>query len=78
MSEEMEFFIFLMEQYAKSRGTTADRVLELWDSLQLTDFIYNMYERYHCEVLDNAFSDIDVLIDERKKSCTAKNGKLSL
>lgn len=68
MSKEMDFFIFLIEHYAKSRNTTADKVLELWDSLQLTDFIYNMYERYHCEALDNAFEDIDSLVDERKKA----------
>lgn len=58
----------LKDQYAKSRNTTADKVLELWDSLQLTDFIYNMYERYHCETLDNAFKDIDSIVEERKKA----------
>ena len=58
----------LKDQYAKSRNTTADKVLELWDSLQLTDFIYNMYERYHCEALDNAFKDIDSIVEERKKA----------
>lgn len=66
MSEKMDFFIFLIEQYANSCGTTADKVLELWDSLMLTDFIYNMYERYHCEAMENAFSDIDILIEEKK------------
>ena len=58
----------LKDRYANSRNTTADKVLELWDSLQLTDFIYDMYERYHCEALDNAFCDIDSLVEERKKS----------
>jgi hypothetical protein len=58
----------LKDQYAKSRNTTADKVLKLWDSLQLTDFIYNMYERYHCEALDNAFKDIDSIVEERKKA----------
>lgn len=68
MSKEMDFFIFLIEQYAKSRGTTADKVLELWDSLKLTNMIYNMYERYHCEALENAFCDIDSLIEETQKT----------
>lgn len=68
MSKEMEFFIFLIEHYAKNRGTTADKILDLWDSLHLTDFIFDMYERYHCEALDNAFCDIDSLVEERKKT----------
>ncbi|MDY2511007.1 MAG: DUF3791 domain-containing protein [Ruminococcus callidus] len=66
MSKEMEFFIFLIEQYAKSRKTTANKVLELWDTLGLSDLIYNMYERYHCEALDNAFEDIDSLVKEKQ------------
>ena len=67
MSKEMDFFIFLIEQYAKSRNTTANEVLRLWDSLNLTDFIYNMYERYHSEAIENAFSDIDLLVSEKTK-----------
>lgn len=68
MSKEMDFFIFLLEQYAQSRGTTADKTLKLWDSLQLTERIYNMYERYHCESLDNAFSDIDLLAADKQNA----------
>ena len=40
----------------------------LWDSLSLTDFIYDLYELYHCERLQNAFDDIDTLIAERRQS----------
>ena len=65
MSKELEFFIFLLEHYAKYKGTTADKVLELWDSLQITETINKMYERYHCEALENAFDDIDALIAEK-------------
>ena len=64
MSEEMKFFIFLLENYAQYRKTTADIILKQWDELQLTNFIYNMYERYHAECLENAFNDIDSLIQE--------------
>ena len=66
MTKEMEFFIFLLEHYAQSKGTTADKVLAQWDSLQITELICNMYERYHCEALDNAFADIDELIAEKQ------------
>ncbi len=66
MSKEMEFFIFLLENYAAYKNTTADKVLKKWDDLKLTDFIYDMYERYHMECLENAFDDIDRLIVERQ------------
>lgn len=49
MRKEMEFFIFLLEQYAAYKNTTADKVLNQWDELELTDFIYDMYELYHIE-----------------------------
>lgn len=65
MSKEMDFFIFLLEQYAKYKNETADKILKQWDESGLTDFIYSMYERYHIEALENAFSDIDRLILER-------------
>ena len=35
------------------------------DALNITDFIMDMYERYHCEAIENAFEDIDALIEER-------------
>lgn len=66
MRKEMEFFIFLLEQYAAYKNTTADKVLNQWDELELTDFIYDMYELYHIERLENAFEDIDRLIVEKQ------------
>ncbi len=63
----MEFFIYLIEHYAFAKGTTADKVLKLWDELKLTDLIFDMYPRYHTERLENAFDDIDELILEREK-----------
>lgn len=67
MSKEMEFFIFLIEQYANYKQKTADVILKEWDSLELTDYIYDMYELYHVEAIENAFVDIDRLIVEKKK-----------
>lgn len=69
MAKEMEFFIFLIEQYSNYKKTTADKVLKLWDELKLTDFIYEMYELYHIECLENAFEDIDRLISEKQGEC---------
>ena len=66
MSRESEFFIYLIERYAASKETSANQVLKQWDELDLTNFIYDMYEIYHVERLQNAFDDIDVLISERQ------------
>lgn len=65
MTKEMEFFIFLIEQYAFYKKTTANKVLEKLEQLNLTQFVYDMYEIYHAEDLHNAFVDIDKLILER-------------
>ena len=66
MSRESDFFMYLIERYAAYKKTSADRILALWDGLSLTDFIYDLYELYHCERLQNAFDDIDTLIAERQ------------
>ena len=49
MRKETAFFIYLLERYAEEKGKTADQVLKEWDSMELTDFIYDMYEIYHVE-----------------------------
>lgn len=66
MSKEADFFIYLIERYAEAKKTTAQHIIKQWDSLKLTDLIYEMYEIYHTERLENAFSDIDRLIIEKK------------
>lgn len=67
MSKEMDFFIYLIENYASYKETTADKILKQWDELELTDFIYDMYERYHTERIQNAYEDIDRLVEEQKE-----------
>ncbi len=66
MPKEMEFFSFLLEQYAFFKKTTADKVLKELDRLNLTDRVFNMYEMYHSEAIENAFADIDRMIGERE------------
>ena len=63
----MEFFTFLMEQYAHYKNTTADKVLHQLDELKLTDYVFGMYEMYHSEAIENAFADIDKLIEAKSK-----------
>lgn len=67
MSKEMEFFIYLIENYASYKNIGADEVMQKLDELQLTDFIYDMYEMYHQEAIENAYMDIDKLIEEHSK-----------
>lgn len=66
LSKEMKFFIYLLERYAESRDTTADAVLEQWDELGVAELIFDMYDLYHVERLENAFTDIDSLVAEKR------------
>ena len=68
MSSESEFFIYLIERYATSKQLNVAQVLKQWDELNLTAFIYDLYELYHVERLQNAFDDIDALILKRQSS----------
>ena len=55
-----------LEQYAVYKKTTADEVLKILEEKNLTDFVYDMYDVYHTETLDNAFMDLDSLIETGK------------
>lgn len=68
MSKQTEFFVYLLEHYADFHDTDTPGVLNLWDELGLTDLIYDLYDIYHVERLENAFNDIDSLIAERSAS----------
>ena len=66
MNKEMRFFIYLIERYAESKNADTASVMKQWDDLGITQFIYDMYELYHIESLDNAFDDIDRLIAKKQ------------
>lgn len=66
MSKETAFFVYLIERYSEYKGISAPKILEQWDRYELTDLIYDMYEIYHIERLQNAFDDIDKLIKEKQ------------
>ncbi len=55
------------ESIVRLAYTTADKVLHKLDELNLTDYIFNMYEMYHSEALENAYADIDKLIESKTK-----------
>ena len=62
MTNELSFFLFLIERYADKKGKSTGEVLEEWDVKGITDEIYNGYFEYHQERLENAFADIDNLL----------------
>ncbi len=66
ISKELEFFIFLLEQYAAYKNSTASIILKRWDELGITEFINSMYEMYHSEAIENAFHDIDRITAEKQ------------
>ena len=67
MSKETRFFIHLIERYAEYKHSTAEKLLQQWEEADMVDFTYDMYELYHVERLENAFEDIDKLIQARKQ-----------
>ena len=62
MSDEMDFFIFLLEKYADDHNRNAADVLKQWDEHGITQDIYDYYFVYHQEALTNAYQDIDSLL----------------
>lgn len=66
MSKEMNFFIYLLEKYANKKNKNASDILKEWDKLNITQLIYDMYEKYHTETLENAFEDIDKILESKR------------
>ena len=62
MSEEMKFFILLIETYAFRKNRPTGDVLREWDEKGVTGEIYDGYWQYHQEAIENAFTDIDSLV----------------
>ena len=62
MRNEFLFFCYLLESYAAYKNMTAAEVLKILDEKGKTDFVYDMYEMYHTESINNAYTDIDSLI----------------
>jgi hypothetical protein len=59
ISNQSEFFIFLLEKYAEQKSLFAGDVLKHWQKQGLIDYINGMYEQYHTERIENAFLDIE-------------------
>ena len=61
MTEEMKFFLFLIERYSNKYERSTGDVMREWDEKGITDEIYDGYFQYHQERLENAYEDIDSL-----------------
>ena len=68
MSDEMAFFIYLLEQYAAFKEKKTGDVLREWDENNITQTIYDNYWVYHTERIENAFDDIDSMIATGKSA----------
>ena len=62
MSDEMRFFLFLIERYADHKGRSTGDVLREWDQKGVTQEIFDGYFQYHQEAIQNAYRDIDSLV----------------
>lgn len=65
MTRQSDFFLYLIERYAEYKEISADKVLACWTRNGVADMIYDMYEIYHCERIENAFDDIDRMLAEK-------------
>ncbi|MCL1990438.1 MAG: DUF3791 domain-containing protein [Defluviitaleaceae bacterium] len=59
MSKQSDFFLLLIETYAHYRDLKGSDVMHLLKQKNLIPYIYEMYEQYHIETLQNAFDDLD-------------------
>ena len=66
MTDEMQFFIYLVEKYAYDKNLPTAEVLKTWEEKGLIQEIYDGYPLYHTEKIENAYEDIDNLIKTGK------------
>ena len=66
MTEEMKFFMYVLEYYASYKDQKTGDVLRDWYLKGITQQIYSCYWRYHTEPIENAIADIDCLMTTGK------------
>jgi hypothetical protein len=62
MTEEMKFFMYLLECYAAYKNNKTGDILKEWEEHNIIQRIYDNYWTYHTERIENAYMDIDNLI----------------
>jgi ATP-dependent RNA circularization protein (DNA/RNA ligase family) len=76
ISNQAEFFIFLLEKYAEYKSLPAGEMLNLWQEHGLVDYINAMYEQYHTERIENTFADINRKLAKKQLQQQNKTNKL--
>ena len=66
MTEEMKFFMYLVEYYANYKNKKTREVLNEWEEHGIMQKIYDNYWVYHTECIENAYMDIDSLLQTGK------------
>jgi hypothetical protein len=67
LTEESRYFLYLIEQYALSKGISGKQTLDLFEKQNIVEYIYSMYYTYHTERVENAIEDIDRQINDDGK-----------
>lgn len=62
VNEEMKFFMYLSEYYASYKNKSTGDMLREWEKHGITQKIYDNYWVYHTESMENAYMDIDSLM----------------
>ena len=66
--KEMKFFIYLLEYYAVYKNKKTGDVLKEWEDSGILQKIYDNYWIYHTERIENAYIDIDSLVQTGKSA----------
>lgn len=66
MNEEQKFFVYLLECYANAKGRPTREVLNEWDECGITQYVLDNYLQYHTEAIENAYADIDSMLETGK------------
>ncbi len=61
MSDELVFFIWLIEKYAYDKNLPTAQVMKTWKEKKIVQDIYDSYQVYHTERIENAYEDIENL-----------------
>ena len=62
MDKQTKFFVLLIERYAWEQDRPTADVLREWENHGIVQEVFDGYEQYHTERIENAFEDIDSLI----------------
>lgn len=66
MDDRQKFFVYLLECYACTKKRSTGEVLEEWDKRGITQYVLDNYLQYHTEAIENAYADIDSMLESGK------------